>query len=470
MLKHILTLLLLAAGITQAANYEISYLQERSDGKKVWRSLVLTPGTFLSVDSVTGQLQVRSVSQVRTDLSISAVENTALSTWAGSTNLTTLAPNAARNNLSGGSGTLNLSLYTLTLPSDVSRLGSSIDLGTSEVAGTLSLANGGTGATSAAAAFGNIKQPASPSATGVVQIATNTEVQTGSDSLKAVVSSSLAAWWTWIKTQAQTIVGNWSFNGNLTAGDAAGDSFSGSAGTLSFPNATNTSSDRVANMGAVRGNAADRLLALNAIALPISYNAIGSGFRSSTGAGASIADGAAIGTRLNAGTASGAWNLVRIHGGNLGLGASRSMPWTQRCRVAWRVAGLVTEAGSQLRMTFGGHSVFTTSSAAAGPLESAGIGILIEGTALKIEAHNGTSLTTYTTSATMPGTLPAVIMLDVSSGTVTCYVNGVSVGSTTGAPTVAWSSSDALNLSTINTSTVTNAYIDVSMMAIQVGD
>jgi len=47
-----------------------------------------------------------------------------------------LASNAARDNLTGGSGTLNLSAFTLTLPSDVTRLGSSIDLG-SEVTGTL---------------------------------------------------------------------------------------------------------------------------------------------------------------------------------------------------------------------------------------------------------------------------------------------------------------------------------------------
>jgi hypothetical protein len=65
------------------------------------------------------------------------VENTALSTWAGSSALTTLGSNAARDNLTGGSGTLNLSAFTLTLPSDVTRLGSSIDLSGAEVTGSL---------------------------------------------------------------------------------------------------------------------------------------------------------------------------------------------------------------------------------------------------------------------------------------------------------------------------------------------
>jgi hypothetical protein len=50
---------------------------------------------------------------------------------------TKLASNAARDNLTGGTGTLNLSAFTLTLPSDVTRLGSSIDLSGAEVTGSL---------------------------------------------------------------------------------------------------------------------------------------------------------------------------------------------------------------------------------------------------------------------------------------------------------------------------------------------
>lgn len=58
-------------------------------------------------------------------------------TGSGATSIvTSLAANAARDNLTGGSGALDLSTFTLTLPSDVTRLGSSIDLG-SEVTGTL---------------------------------------------------------------------------------------------------------------------------------------------------------------------------------------------------------------------------------------------------------------------------------------------------------------------------------------------
>lgn len=49
--------------------------------------------------------------------------------------------------------TLDLSAKTLTLPSDVTRLGSSIDLSGAEVTGTLPIANGGTGQTTAVSAF-----------------------------------------------------------------------------------------------------------------------------------------------------------------------------------------------------------------------------------------------------------------------------------------------------------------------------
>jgi hypothetical protein len=65
------------------------------------------------------------------------------------------------------------------------------------------------------------------------------------------------------------------------------------------------------------------------------------------------------------------------------------------------------------------------------------VGIKFNGQgAIKILAHNGTSLTTYTTSYSM-GVVTAVDILIVSdgSGTVTVYADGVSIGSTTGGPT-----------------------------------
>lgn len=98
----------------------------------------------------------------------------------------------------------------------------------------------------ASSSFGQIT-----SSTGVLQFAADGEIQTGTVTVKAVPVSGLSAWWTWIKTQAQTIAGNWVFNGNLTAGDASGDSLTINAGTVTAPNATTTGSANIANVGAL---------------------------------------------------------------------------------------------------------------------------------------------------------------------------------------------------------------------------
>lgn len=64
---------------------------------------------------------------------------------------------------------------------------------TSGVTGILPIANGGTNASSAAQAFSNIKQTASTTATGVVELATDAETQTGTDAARAVTPAGLAS-------------------------------------------------------------------------------------------------------------------------------------------------------------------------------------------------------------------------------------------------------------------------------------
>lgn len=56
----------------------------------------------------------------------------------------------------------------------------------------LSVAQGGTGATTASAAFDAIKQAATDTATGVVELATSAEVQTGTDTTRAVTPKGVA--------------------------------------------------------------------------------------------------------------------------------------------------------------------------------------------------------------------------------------------------------------------------------------
>lgn len=60
------------------------------------------------------------------------------------------------------------------------------------VTGTVDIANGGTGQTTAANAFGALKQTATTSATGVLEISTDNEAQSGSGST-AIVASNLNA-------------------------------------------------------------------------------------------------------------------------------------------------------------------------------------------------------------------------------------------------------------------------------------
>ena len=63
----------------------------------------------------------------------------------------------------------------------------------SNVTGTVAIANGGTGQTTASAAFNALKQAATTSATGVVELATATEAKNGSGSGKVVDASQIGA-------------------------------------------------------------------------------------------------------------------------------------------------------------------------------------------------------------------------------------------------------------------------------------
>lgn len=62
-----------------------------------------------------------------------------------------------------------------------------------DVTGTLPIASGGTGASDAATAFANLKVAASETATGVVELATNAEVATGTDTTRAVTPAGAAS-------------------------------------------------------------------------------------------------------------------------------------------------------------------------------------------------------------------------------------------------------------------------------------
>ena len=85
--------------------------------------------------------------------------------------------------------TLGLGTIATQAANNVTITGGAITLTTA-----LPIGSGGTGATSAANAFTTLKQAATESETGVVELATPAEVQTGTDTSRAVTQAGLAGW------------------------------------------------------------------------------------------------------------------------------------------------------------------------------------------------------------------------------------------------------------------------------------
>lgn len=92
------------------------------------------------------------------------------------------------------------------------------------ITGTNPIANGGTGATTAAAAFTAIKQAATDTATGVVELATDAEAQAGTDATRAVTPDNLGA----------VVLGLGQTWQNLTGSRALGTTYTNSTGRTIF--------------------------------------------------------------------------------------------------------------------------------------------------------------------------------------------------------------------------------------------
>jgi len=66
---------------------------------------------------------------------------------------------------------------------------------------------------------------ATTSAQGATILASDAEIQAGTDTAKSVRPSGLAAWWTWIKTQAQSITAIWTFPASIEFEGATADAY-----------------------------------------------------------------------------------------------------------------------------------------------------------------------------------------------------------------------------------------------------
>ena len=173
--------------------------------------LTYVSDSFIKV-TATDTYAIRTIAETKTDLSLNLVENTALSTWAGTANITTVGTVTA--------GTLStgaiLGGVTMTLGSDAdldvyfrsSGVLTRLAKGTANqvlamdgTAANIVWANAGAGdlistnnlsdVASAATSFANIKQAASTTATGVVELATTAETTTGTDATRAVTPDGL---------------------------------------------------------------------------------------------------------------------------------------------------------------------------------------------------------------------------------------------------------------------------------------
>lgn len=76
-------------GVTSAIQTQLNAKQALDAGLTSLSALTYVSDSFIKI-TATDTYAVRTIAQVKSDLSLNAVENTALSTWAGTTNITTL--------------------------------------------------------------------------------------------------------------------------------------------------------------------------------------------------------------------------------------------------------------------------------------------------------------------------------------------------------------------------------------------
>jgi len=151
-----------------------------------------------------------------------------------------------------------------------------------------------------------------------------------------------------------------------------------------------------------------------------------------------------------------------IAGANLvntsrGLAFGASVDFSKRVQLGLRVARNVASPDSNSVWRYSiGKSVGVAS---AGDLSVRGLMIKVAGSgALQLLVHNGTSLTT-TTSTYTPANSTAydVVVVSDGAGNVTLYVNGTSVATSTGGPTSSSGGSPQLTFEVENTSTLTGS-------------
>lgn len=269
---------------------------------------------------------------------------------------------------------------------------------------------------------------ASTSQQGVMYIATNTETQNGSTSVKAVVPTGLASWWTNAKTLAQTIAGAWTFSADTVQ--------NGTNNTAPNQTAASGASLMTRDLNDLRyfvGNPLNYGRGVYAIS-PAAGTVSGTGtFQGTPNVG---------GMRISSGTAAASSVLWRPNSSALTRFArGSSVAGVQFSRPVWlvfggqmdlRTVGIARIQLGRLYNDAAGIADFTPGAS------SHGMGFYLAGGEIKLETCNSStrtlsaSLGTYSTSAAFLVDLKA---RSDGAGGVRVWINGVETSPQTGGPT-----------------------------------
>jgi len=225
-----------------------------------------------------------------------------------------------------------------------------------------------------------------------------------------------------------TVTGSVLVNGNTTLGDASGDTATINAGTVTAANATDTSSTRLANVGALD----DRYASLLSSSGGYNFTSNFSGADTSSSNGSATASMGAIQLRANSASAS-----------NYGAGDFRLYAGTSR-QISWDAplvfAALFYLNGDNrgtVRVHFGSSSAWTN-----GAANQRAVGISISGTTVTPFFHDGSSESNATGTGTVAisGTnwdatsLYRIVIASDGAGGISWALNGSAFGSTSGGP------------------------------------
>ena len=188
--------------------------------------------------------------------------------------------------------------------------------------------------------------------------------------------------------------------------------------------------------------------------------------QTNTGTGAS---GISESVNINTGTTANSTALVVANATVNGWGggalnqSGKAIDWTKRVTIGFSFAVILAPSANA---KFGVRLGFQP----AGDMNRRGIGIIVDGTSLKIETHNGTTRAVSSSIQTLAVGDCVYVVLQSFGGSVRCWINGVLAGTLTGAPTSLEGLSNLENISTFvaNQADATNNRWQVSPAMIRV--